>query len=304
MSHVDAQQAERLNRWAEKVLDDMDRLVARDGQYRMASPGKPAWAERRTSSTFWSYHGLTAKISMQIVRTEEDSKGFEKVFSFLWDLLLEGRIQPGDKLIPERELALELGVSRPVVREALRALSMIGAVEIRERVGTIVRRPDVSTLGEFFAFALAQEKDVVEDVMEARVAIECQSIRLACRRATLADLERLRAAIDRIESTVDQVELGSQADFEFHAALVQAGGSKTLINLHGTVAALLIHSHRNRRETVQMHPDIKARVIADHRRIFQAVVDRDEEAADRVLREHFSIGDEYRHKAATEWRSS
>lgn len=241
---------------------------------------------------------------MQIVRTEEDSKGFEKVFSFLRDLLLDGRIQPGDKLIPERELALELGVSRPVVREALRALSMIGAVEIRERVGTIVRRPDVSTLGEFFAFALAQEKDVVEDVMEARVAIECQSIRLACRRATLADLERLRAAIDRIESTVDQVELGSQADFEFHAALVQAGGSKTLINLHGTVAALLIHSHRNRRETVQMHPDIKARVIADHRRIFQAVVDRDEEAADRVLREHFSIGDEYRHKAATEWRSS
>jgi GntR family transcriptional regulator, transcriptional repressor for pyruvate dehydrogenase complex len=241
---------------------------------------------------------------MQIVRQEEDSKGFEKVFSFLRDLLLDGAIQPGDKLIPERDLALKLGVSRPVVREALRALSMIGAVEIRERVGTIVRRPDVSTLGEFFAFALAQEKDVVEDVMEARVAIECQSIRLACRRATLADLERLRAAINRIETTVDQVELGSQADFEFHAALVQAGGSKTLMNLHSTVAALLMHSHRNRRETVLMHPDIKARVIADHRRIFQAVVDRDEEAADRVLREHFSIGDEYRHKAATEWKTS
>ncbi|SAK57484.1 FadR/GntR family transcriptional regulator [Caballeronia ptereochthonis] len=241
---------------------------------------------------------------MQIVRQEEDSKGFEKVFSFLRDLLLEGAIQPGDKLIPERDLALKLGVSRPVVREALRALSMIGAVEIRERIGTIVRRPDVSTLGEFFAFALAQEKDVVEDVMEARVAIECQSIRLACRRATLADLERLRAAIDRIEATVDQLELGSQADFEFHAALVQAGGSKTLMNLHSTVAALLMHSHRNRRETVQMHPDIKSRVIADHRRIFQAIVDRDEEAADRILREHFSIGDEYRHKAATEWKSS
>jgi GntR family transcriptional regulator, transcriptional repressor for pyruvate dehydrogenase complex len=85
---------------------------------------------------------------------------------------------------------------------------------------------------------------------------------------------------------------------------VEAGGSKTLMNLHSTVAALLMHSHRNRRETVLMHPDIKARVIADHRRIFQAVVDRDEEAADRILREHFSIGDEYRHKAATEWQSS
>ncbi|HEY1608488.1 MAG TPA: FadR/GntR family transcriptional regulator [Paraburkholderia sp.] len=240
---------------------------------------------------------------MQIVRQDEDSKGFGKVFSFLRERLLAGAIQPGDKLIPERDLALKLGVSRPVVREALRALSMIGAVEIRERVGTIVRRPDVSTLAEFFAFALAQEKDVIEDVMEARIAIECQSIRLACHRATLADLERLRAAVDRIEATVDDLELGSEADFDFHATLVQVGGSKTLINIHGTVAALLMHSHRSRRKTVQMHPDIKSRVIADHRRIFQAVADRDEEAADKVLREHFRIGDEYRHKAATEWQS-
>jgi DNA-binding FadR family transcriptional regulator len=240
---------------------------------------------------------------MQIIRPDEESKGFEKVFSFLRDLLIEGAIKPGDKLIPERDLALQLGVSRPVVREALRALSMIGAVEIRERVGTIVRRPDISTLGEFFAFALAQEKDVVEDVMEARIAIECQSIRLACRRATLADLERLRAALDQIEATVDQVELGSRADFEFHSALVQAGGSKTLMNLHSTVGALLMHSHRDRRETVQHHPDIKLRVIEDHRRIFQAIVDRDEQAADQILREHFHIGDEYRHKAATRWES-
>ena len=239
---------------------------------------------------------------MQIIRQEEESKGFEKVFSFFRDLLMNGVIQPGDKLIPERELALQLGVSRPVVREALRALSMIGAVEIRERVGTIVRRPDVSTLGEFFAFALAQEKDVVEDVMQARIAIECQSIRLACRRATLVDLERLRAAVDKIEETIDLVESGSQADFEFHTALVQASHSKMLINLHGTIAALLVHSHRDRRETVQLHPDMKARVVADHRRIFQALAARDEQAADQALREHFLIGDEYRKQAATEWQ--
>jgi len=238
---------------------------------------------------------------MQIIRRDEESTGFEKVFSFLRNLVLDGAIRPGDKLIPERELALQLGVSRPVVREALRALSMIGAVEIIERVGTVVRRPDVSTLGEFFAFALAQEKDVVEDVMEARIAIECQSIRLACQRATLADLERMRTALNQIEATVDQVELGSRADFEFHSALVQAGGSKTLMNLHDTVAALLMHSHRNRREVVQLHPDIKLRVIEDHRRIFQAVVDRNEQMADQNLRAHFRIGDEYRHKDATEW---
>ena len=239
---------------------------------------------------------------MQITRPDdENSKGFAKVFSFLREHLLDGAIQPGDKLIPERDLAFQLGVSRPIVREALRALSMMGVVEIRERVGTIVRRPDVSVLGDFFAFALAQEKNVADDVMEARIAIECQSIRLACRRATLADFERLRTALDQIEATVDQLEGGSHADFEFHAALVNAGGSKTLINLHATIATLLMRSHRDRREDVHRHPDIKSHLVADHRHIFEALVSRDEQQADHLLREHFRIGDEYRHMAVIEW---
>src|SRR5450631_911286 len=128
----------------------------------------------------------TGKRRHSIVRSNTtNDTGFAKVFAFLRDRLLEGTIRSGDRLVPERDLAAQLGVSRPIVREALRALSMMGAVEIRERVGTVVRRPDVSVLGDFLAFALAQEKDVIDDVMEARIAIECQSIRLACRRATL-----------------------------------------------------------------------------------------------------------------------
>ena len=89
-----------------------------------------------------------------ITRTpDSEGTGFAKVFAFLRDRLLEGSIHSGDRLIPERELALQLGVSRPIVREALRALAMLGVVEIRERVGTVVRKPDVSVLGDFFAFS-------------------------------------------------------------------------------------------------------------------------------------------------------
>src|SRR6478735_5460099 len=114
--------------------------------------------------------------------------GFEKVFGFLREQLLEGVIRNGDRLLPERELAAQLGVSRPIVREALRALSMMGVVEIRERVGTVVRKPDVSVLGDFFAFSMAQQADIVDDVMQARIAIEVQAARLACRHATTGDL--------------------------------------------------------------------------------------------------------------------
>jgi GntR family transcriptional regulator, transcriptional repressor for pyruvate dehydrogenase complex len=135
---------------------------------------------------------------MELKRAAEGEKGFEKVFAFLRERLLAGSLKPGDRLISERELASLLGVSRPIVREALRALTVLGIVEIRDRVGTVVTRPDVSVLNDFFTFALAQQADMLDDVMQARVAIECQAIRLACERANIADYERLQRALAKI----------------------------------------------------------------------------------------------------------
>ena len=227
----------------------------------------------------------------------EGEKGFEKVFAFLRDRLLAGALKPGDRLISERELAIQLGVSRPLVREALRALSMLGIVEIRDRVGTIVTRPDVSVLNDFFTFALAQQAGMLDDVMQARVAIECQAIRLACERAGIADFEHLQAALARIAKTIDEADAGGMVDFEFHRMIVLASRSETLAVLHNSMKGLLTHSHRNRRELVQAFPSMKTYLIDDHRRIFDAIVARDPDRADATLRKHFEIGNEYRRRA-------
>jgi GntR family transcriptional repressor for pyruvate dehydrogenase complex len=234
---------------------------------------------------------------MELKRAAEGDKGFQKVFAFLRDRLLAGSLRPGDRLISERELASQLGVSRPIVREALRALTVLGIVEIRDRIGTVVTRPDVSVLNDFFTFALAQQADMLDDVMQARVAIECQAIRLACERAGIADFERLQRALAKIEETIDEADAGGMADFEFHRAIVLASRSETLTVLHNSVAGLLTRSHRSRRELVQSFPSMKTYLIDDHRRIFEAVVARDPERADATLRKHFEIGDEYRRRA-------
>lgn len=237
--------------------------------------------------------------AVHITRAEDaEGKGFETVFAFLRRRLLAGSLKPGDRLIPERELAAQLGVSRPILREALRALSMIGIVEIKERVGTVVRRPDVSVLNDFFTLAIAQTTDVVDDIMQARIAIECQAGRLAAERATVADLERLQAALARIEPTIDDPEAGGRADYEFHKALVRAGRSETLTVLYDAMAEVLVTSHLGRRRTLEASDGIRAYLIDDHRRIFRTIVNRDPEGADRVLRVHFAIGDEFRRKAA------
>ena len=231
---------------------------------------------------------------------ESQGSGFEKVFGFLREQLLEGKIRSGDRLLPERELALQLGVSRPIVREALRALSMMGVVEIRERVGTVVRQPDVSVLGDVFAFSLAQVPDAIDDVMQARIALECQAIRLACQRATTADIERMREALDAIAATVDDAAGGGQADFDFHLSLVRASKSDTLIQLYAAMATLLTRSHRDRRQLVDEHHDaaMKRTVVEDHRHLLEVVIAGDEDAADQALRRHFRIGDELRRQKA------
>jgi GntR family transcriptional regulator, transcriptional repressor for pyruvate dehydrogenase complex len=241
---------------------------------------------------------------MELKRAAEGERGFQKVFAFLRDRLIAGSLKPGDRLVSERELATQLGVSRPLVREALRALTMLGIVEIRDRIGTVVTRPDVSVLNDFFTFAMAQQADMVDDVMQARIAIECQAVRLACERASIADFEHLQRALAKISETIDEADAGGMADFEFHQSIVLASHSETLAVLHNSMAGLLTHSHRSRRELVQAFPSMKTYLIDDHKRIFDAIVARDPERADTTLRRHFAIGDEYRRRAVVGQKDS
>jgi GntR family transcriptional repressor for pyruvate dehydrogenase complex len=234
---------------------------------------------------------------LAITRPEQlESGGFEKVFAFLREQLLSGAVRPGDRLVSERELALQLQVSRTSLREALRALSVLGVIEIRQGMGTVVRRPDPTVLGDFFAFAAAHHATLVDDVMQARIAIECQAIRLACVRAGHADFERLRAALDDIVATIDKPDQGGLADHRFHASLVSSAHSDTLDTLYSAITMLLLRSHQDRRESVIAMADARDYLINHHRLIFETLIGRDPQRADAILREHFAIGDEYRRR--------
>ena len=229
---------------------------------------------------------------------EEETSGYERVVGFVREQLISGKLKTGDRLLAERELAISLGVSRPLVREALRALAAIGAVEIRRGHGTVVRRPDFSMLGEFFALALAQEPNAVEDVLQARIAIERQAVRLACERATPSDLETLGLAFQRIVETIEDPVRGGEADYAFHAALVAAAHSPTLSIVYAAIAELLRRSHTERRELIMNVDGINDFLIDHHGLILSAVVDRHAGRADGLLLQHFDIGADFRRRAS------
>lgn len=234
---------------------------------------------------------------MAVSEQAGDLAGTEKVFSFFREQLLAGGLKPGDRLLSERELALSLGVSRPVLREALRSLAMLGFLDIRHGKGAYVKAADISVLTDFFTFSLAQQPNILDDVMQARIAIECQAIRLACERAGDGDLSRIGGHLSRLMETLDDPQAGGDADFAFHVAIVEAGRSPALIMLYQAISELLRRSHVERRQLTVKVPGIRDYLVDAHREVFLSIVARDPDAAETRLREHFAIGDEFRRKS-------
>ncbi len=222
--------------------------------------------------------------------TARKLNGYDHVFSFFREQFLNGALKEGDTLLPERELAQQLEVSRPLLREVLRALSIIGVIQIRHGVGSVVSTPDFNVLGDFFSFALAQQGDAVEDVMEARIAIECQAARLAVKRAGIADFEKMRRCADEIAETIDNPIKGAEADYNFHMTMVEASSAAALKTMYVTVADLLHRSHIDRRVLTEADAEMRQIIIDDHYNILTTLTKGDADAAENAVRQHFDIG--------------
>jgi DNA-binding FadR family transcriptional regulator len=155
----------------------------------------------------------------------------------------------------------------------------------------------VGVFGDFLTFCLAQQPDMLDDIMQARVAIECQAIRLACIRATDSDLSRIGGLLTRLMDTLHDAEDGGAADFAFHMAIVEASRSPALVTVYRSISDLLKRSHVQRRAETSDAPGITDYLVEAHREVFLSILARDPDKADRMLREHFAIGDELRRKS-------
>lgn len=236
----------------------------------------------------------------EILVSESRQPGSKRIVAYFKERLLRGELKVGDRIMPERELAAELEVGRPLLREVLRSLSMLGLLDVRHGSGTYIGKADIRVLSDFFTFCLSQEQDILDDTMQARMAIECQAIRLACSRANEADLARIGQWLGVLIRTLGDPEEGGKADFMFHQSIVAASHSRSLTTLYGALAELLQRSHVERRKTTYRNPEIIGDLGEAHREVFLSIVAKDPDQADQRLREHFAIGDEVRRKSLIE----
>lgn len=206
----------------------------------------------------------------------------EEIVSKLLALLKEKKLQPGERLPPERELAERLQVSRPSLREALRALSIMHVVEIRQGSGTYISSLEPRLLVEHLDFVFALADSTYLALFEARKVVEVGLCGLAAERITDEELVRLEACLEKGRLGLDDADLYLQADVELHEIITEAASSPILSRM----MASLSHLSRASRQRTAVLPGIAQQVIADHRAIVDALKMRDPEAARQAMLQH------------------
>lgn len=197
-------------------------------------------------------------------------------------MIAEGRLQSGDRLPPERELAEKFLVSRTSVREALRALETLGLIEIRAGGGTFVREASVDRLVEPLALVVASHREAIGDLFEARRILEPAIAALAARRATAEEILELERLLDEQAREVAAGATGLSQDARFHAAICDAAHNVAISRISNAIMDLLARG----REDSLSAPGRPARSYDDHRRILSAIAQRDEAGSCQAMLEH------------------
>jgi DNA-binding FadR family transcriptional regulator len=208
----------------------------------------------------------------------------DRVVNEIQRVIMSGQLEPGMKLLPERELADELGVSRTVVREAVRILVAKGLLETKPGVGTLVRKVTSDQIVEPLSLLLqSQEEGIsIEHLHQVRRMLEVEIAGLAAMQATEEDIAELEEILSEMESVTDIPESFAAKDADYHRGLAKSAHNPLLIILLDSIRDLM----QQVRLLVTRHPDLRERVMPDHRGILERVVARDPEGARQAMEKH------------------
>lgn len=216
------------------------------------------------------------------IKAVESQRLYRRIAEQIAQLIRRGEYKPGERLPPERDLARQLEVSRPSVREALIALEVEGYVEVRVGSGVYVtqRRPAVRSVdplpGDSGPFEL----------ISARRLLESECAALAARQASPAQIRRMRAALTAMERDRRRAVMPLDNDRRFHLEIAEGSGNSAL--------ALAVRTLWDQRTgplflRLERHfdtPELWAAAIAEHNAVMSAIEDHDSSGARAAMRRH------------------
>ena len=217
----------------------------------------------------------------------EPRRLYQHIADQIRELIRQGGFDVGTRLPPERDLAQQLGVSRPSLREALIALDIEGTVEIRGGSGVYV-----SSRPERVDKATAALGDSPMELMQARSALEGSAVVLACAHATKTGLAKLREIVDAMRREIANKRSPLEYDRQFHLAIAEMSGNLVMVRLigemfesrHSPISAKLSSRTESTRTWTL--------ALREHEAILRAIESRDPLAAQTAIRAHLKASEE------------
>jgi GntR family transcriptional regulator, transcriptional repressor for pyruvate dehydrogenase complex len=209
----------------------------------------------------------------------------DKVAELMLQGIVANGLKPGDRLPSERELGEQFGVSRTVIREAVRALAAKGVIEARTGSGLRVAAVDAEAVTESMRLFVHGHTGIdYEQVHEVRTTLEVQIAGLAASRATNADVERLEHFCIRMAEAADDPEAGSRADVAFHRAIAETTHNPLYVVMLDSIGDVMLEV---RRATLGLKGR-PAKGVKAHRQILARIAAQDESGAREAMRKHLA----------------
>ena len=221
------------------------------------------------------------------IAQEKKTAKYQVIVDHIEDLINEGELKPGDKLLPERELSDQFGVSRISVRKALAVLAGKNLIETTPRHGAYVAEFSSEQVLSSFARLVAHNRGRTDDLYEVRRLIEVQVVRLVAIRRTEDDVREMWETFERTTKAINEGRDPHTADIDFHISLAHYAKNPFFTELMSALVTGLIDAFAHL--WLDGDSQLPETIINDHRNIVQAIADQDPDAAALYVTQHVSL---------------
>jgi len=211
-------------------------------------------------------------------------KIYEEIADIILSEIKSGKLNPGDKLPAIAKMAESYQVSQASIREALNSLKVLDVIHVKHGQGSFIN--EHMPLGFEQNFEIITKMDIA-NLLDLRKIIEVGCVRAACEKSEAHHYEKMEEALDKMWTAVENNELGEQADYDFHMAIAVSTGNPLLVNLLEDVSETMIRTMKETRRIWLYETEKSIQKIYDeHKLIFEAIKNEDEEAAAKNMYDH------------------
>lgn len=218
----------------------------------------------------------------------KNKKVYETVIDQFKEMIISGELKKGDRLPPERDLVDTLHVSRTSIREALRALQIIGLVECRQGGGNFIRESFEDNLIEPLSLMFVLQNSRNLELLELRRSIEVQMAALAAEKITDLELLELEGILKGMKSDPDEAE-SVRLDADFHYLIARASGNRLMESILRAVSSLMDTFIKETREEILSNPENDGKIVGTHEDIVIALRAHDPAAASGAMERHLDF---------------